>query len=229
MFYGCSSLSKIPDLDTSSATNIQGMFQQTAITEVPDIDTSNVTDMSYVLAGCSGITDTPNWDYSKVKNLQYAFYGTGVTDADLYLPEVTNLSWLFYSCYNLKTVNINAPKANGLQGTFMGCRNVESIGSMDASNYTFMSNVFGSYNLTKLTSLGGFLGLKVDWNDSGALNRCPNLTYESLMNVINGLYDFIGNGETGGKTIQFSTNSQSLLSDADIEVATNKGWIITFA
>jgi hypothetical protein len=43
------------------------------------------------------------------------------------------------------------------------------------------------------------------------------------MNVINGLYDFVGNGEVGGKTLLLSTASQSKLSDADIEIATNKG------
>lgn len=228
MFYECESLTKIPDLNMDSATSLSGTFQSSGITEVPEINTSNVTNMSYVL-GNTAVTEIPDWDFSNVQRVEYAFYNTKIETVDLTLPKVTDITSTFAYCSNLKTVNINIPNLKGLQMTFRSSTNIESIGSIDASNFTYISNVFGTSQLKKLTNFGGLQNLKIDWSDSGGLRRCPNLTYESLMNVINGLYDFIGNGETGGKTIQLSTSSQSKLSDADIEIATNKGWTITFA
>lgn len=229
-FSECSSLKEVPDWDFNSATNIRSMFKScTSLTEIPVFDTSKITDMSYVIGNCPNVTKIPNWDFSKVIRLTYAFYNTGITEVNLDLPEVIDLTSTFNACSKLKSVNLNAPKLQGLQFTFNAASSLESIGVIDATNFTYIQSVFSPMNYQHLTNLGGFTNLKVDWNDNRGLNRCPNLTYESLMNVINGLYDFVGNGEVGGKTLLLSTASQSKLSDADIEIATNKGWTITFA
>lgn len=222
MFYDCESLTSIPDLDMDSATNLNSTFQLTGITKVPKINTRNVTNMGYVLGGCTGITEIPDWDFSKVETMQYAFYNTSIETADINLPKATELMSTFAYCRKLKSVNFTAPELKGIQMTFNGSTNLESIGPIDASNFTYLVNMFNS-NMTKLVNFGGMQNLKIDWNDNNGLKRCPNLTYESLMNVINGLYDFVGNGEVGGKTLLLSTASQSKLSDADIEIATNKG------
>jgi hypothetical protein len=75
--------------------------------------------------------------------------------------------------------------------------------------------------------LGGFKNLKINWN-SYALDYAPNLTYQSLLNVINNLYDFSANGESTTRNIKFSTNARNLLTADDIATATAKGWNVQF-
>ena len=58
MFWGCASLTHVPDMDTSSVTVMFYMFRGCAsLTHVPDMDTSLVTDMSYMFYGCASLTD----------------------------------------------------------------------------------------------------------------------------------------------------------------------------
>ena len=111
---------------------------------------------------------------------------------------------------------------------FYNCPNIRTVPLLDFSNVTKFDRVFGLSENTPLTTLGGFKDLKIDWNDNYGLAKCPNLTYESVMNVINNLYNFRANGdETTTKTIKFHANSLALLSDDDKAIATNKGWILS--
>ena len=58
MFSGCSSLTTVPDMDTSQVTNMAAMFSRcSSLTTVPDMDTSQVTDMYDMFRGCSALTD----------------------------------------------------------------------------------------------------------------------------------------------------------------------------
>ena len=58
MFYGCSSLTTVPDLDTSRATNMANMFYGcSSLTTVPDLDTFQATNMIGMFRGCSSLTD----------------------------------------------------------------------------------------------------------------------------------------------------------------------------
>ena len=54
----------------------------------------------------------------------------------------------------------------------------------------------------------------------------PNATVESLMNVINNLYDLTANG-LSGKTVKFGTTNLNKLTDEQKAVAVNKGWTLT--
>jgi hypothetical protein len=89
-------------------------------------------------------------------------------------------------------------------------------------------NIFSSSGPSLLTDLGGFEDLgKVSSFDKPTyfLKYCPNLTKESVMNVIDNLYD----RKTAGYsvvTLPFHTNSLNLLSDEEKAIATNKGWTL---
>ena len=61
------------------------------------------------------------------------------------------------------------------------------------------------------------------------LNSLPNLTYESCINVLNGLYDFTGNGETPSSSqgkLKVHQNFLDKVGD-EISIGTSKGWSIT--
>ena len=66
MFYGCSSLSSLPDISkwiTNNVTNMSYMFYGcTSLSSLPDIskwNTNNVTNMSGMFDGCSKLTSIP--------------------------------------------------------------------------------------------------------------------------------------------------------------------------
>ncbi|MDY4724395.1 MAG: BspA family leucine-rich repeat surface protein, partial [Bacilli bacterium] len=66
MFYRCSSLKTIPQLDTSKVTNMNNMFYNcTNLTTIPQLDTSNVTDMSYMLYNCSKLTSIGMYGFTR--------------------------------------------------------------------------------------------------------------------------------------------------------------------
>lgn len=197
-----------PLVDTSNVTNMRNMFSSCSkLTTVPQFDTSNVTVMDDMFFGCTELTTVPQFD----------------------TQNVTDMGSMFYGCSKLITVSqFDTQNVTDVGNMFQNCTKLESLPLFDFSNVTTMRTFFGFSDLNKLTALGGFKNLKVDWNDSYGLFRCPNLTYESVMNVINNLYDFRGNGdETTTKTIKFHANSLALLSDDDKAIATNRGWVLS--
>lgn len=208
MFISCSSLTHIPQLDTSKVKKMTYMFQSCKLlTSIPLLDTSNVTDMSYMLSVCPSLTHIPQLDTSKV----------------------TNMGSMFSSCTSLTTIPpIDTSNVTNMSSMFGSCTKLQSLPLLDCSSVTNISAFFGYSNINTLTELGGFKNLKTSWTGYGSLNALPNLTYESVMNIINNLYDFRGNGDTSTtRTIQFNANSKALLSDEDIALATNKGWVIS--
>ena len=57
MFYGCYSLTAIPHLNTSTATNMSNMFYECySLTAVPQLDTSAVTNMRSMFSACYSLT-----------------------------------------------------------------------------------------------------------------------------------------------------------------------------
>ena len=71
-----------------------------------------------------------------------------------------------------------------------------------------------------MTYLGGFKNLHVPVT-SGFLDQCPNLTVESLMNVINNL------STVYKLELKFGSINLSKLTAQQIAIATNKGWTLT--
>ena len=69
MFLRCSWLTTVPLFDTSSVTNMAGMFQETSLTSVPLLDTSSVTNMNYMFSDCSALTSVPLLDTSSATGM----------------------------------------------------------------------------------------------------------------------------------------------------------------
>lgn len=150
--------------------------------------------------------------------------------------KVTDVIRLFQNCTKLESIpDMNLSSVTTFMGSneffawLLGCTKLKSIGVIDCDSCTQASRLVPSSSV--LTDLGGFRNLgKADslegTNSNYFLYQTPNLTKESLMNVINMLYDRASNG-LSTVTIKLHTNHMALLSDEDIAIATNKGWILT--
>lgn len=208
MFSGCGSLESIPLIDTSKVTTMYQTFHWCgALQTIPLIDTSNVTSMKQMFQYCSRLESVPHLNTSNVVDFQE----------------------MFSSCGSLKSIpQFDTSKATTMYQMFNYCSKLVSIPPLDASSVTYDRGPFGSSDFPNLTDVGGFINLKVSWNYTYyGINKLPNLTYQSCINILNGLYDFRGNGdETTTRILKVHQNFINLVGD-EISIATNKGWQIT--
>ena len=233
MFYNCRSLTTIPQMDTSNVTNMKNIFYYCeSLTSIPQLDTSKVVDMSGMFWGCISLTTIPKIYTTKVTNMSSMFYGcTSLTTVPQMVPfEVTNTSNMFFGCTNLKTIqSIYTYYVTDMRGMFFNCPKLESLPMLNCAKATDVTNMFGtsdSHNTQpypNLTDLGGFEFLSVSLS---GLDGMPNLTVQSLMNVINNLYDFVGNGSTTTRTLTLGTTNLNKLTAEQKAIATNKGWVL---
>ena len=235
MFAGCENITSIPQMDTSKVTNMGSMFAGCEnITSIPQMDTSKVTNMGSMFAGCENITSIPQMDTSKVTNMGSMFAGceniTSIPQLDT--SKVTDMGSMFSGCYNLTSIpQLDTSKVTDMRYMFNNCSGLTSIPLLDASNVSDISYMFKDYYSNKdinITTLMGFKNLGKVEKLVGAntcLDGCSKLTRDSILNVINNLYDRASAGYREMLVI-FIPNAFMLLTQEEIAIATNKGWII---
>lgn len=210
---GYSTFKEIPEIfDFDGVIDMSNMFNNCgSLTSIPELDTSNVTDMSSMFYYCRKLQTIPELDTSNV----------------------SNMSQMFYYCQDLQAIPpIDTSNVTNMNSMFHYCRSLTSIPALQAGKLNKPSayqGVIGSYDLPNVTEFGGFIGLKVQLVGNYNLFRLPNLNYESCINVLNGLYDFTGNGETpNSEQGQLQVHSAFLekLTDEDLQIAISKGWSI---
>ena len=241
-FYGYRG-SYVPPLDTSNVTEMSYMFEYAyGVTEL-DLtgwNVGNVTEMSYMFNYFKTLTsiNLSGWDTSKVKKMKYMFAECeNITELDLSgwdVSNVTDMSYMFNNLRNATSINLSGwdtSKVTTMNIMFGGCSKLTAISSIDCSGLS-TKNYYPLYSTsenTTLTDVGGFLNMKMTWDNNYGLTKFPNLTYESCINILNGLYDFTGNGETPtsnqGK-LKVHSNFLTLVGD-EISIGVNKGWTIT--
>ena len=204
-------------------------------TEVPEwVDFNGATDMNYMFYFCSNLQTIPSIDTSNVTNMQEMFYYCSnlQTIPMIDTSNVTDMESMFYGCNNLQTIpSLDTSKVTEMSNMFNDCYSLVSIPALNAQSLNMSSyqGVFGYSELPKLTDFGGFLNLKCSLTNDGNLKQLPNLTYESCINVLNGLYDFTGNGETPNSEQGQLKVHQNFLDKVgeEISIGTSKGWQIT--
>ena len=198
MFTNCSSLTSIPLLDTSKVAMMSNLFNGCySLTSIPLLDTSNVTSMISMFHSCSSLTYIPLLNTSKVKNMNS----------------------IFYNCSSLNSISaLDTSNVTNMINMFFGCSSLTSIPLLDTSKVTSMNNMLRGCSSVKY--LGGFKNLSISIS-AYFLDQCPNLTVESLMNVINNL------ATVSGKTLRFGATNLSKLTAEQKAIATNKGWTLT--
>lgn len=176
-----------------------------------------------------------NWDTTKT-NYSNLF----ANDKDLiYMPLVdtsngTNFYQMFNACITLTTIpQLNTSNAKAFSSTFKSCGALKTVSQLDASKVTNVVSMFA--NCPSLTNLGGFKDLGKAYlttavaNNSNyelAFNTTVLLTHDSLMNVINNLYDIATAGVQTQKLVLGADNLAKLTAE-EIAIATEKGWTVS--
>lgn len=210
--FGRSTFTELPSyLDFSDINDMSGMFSScNRLKTIPQLNTSIVTNMKEIFHYCESLTTIPQLDTSNVTDMERMFNGcrTLTTIPQLDTSNVTKMNSMFYESPNF----ISIPPLIANKVTF--------------GNY---DGLFYFTTMNKLTDFGGLIGLKSSINNDFTFVRCPNLTYESCINVLNGLYDFTGNGETPTSNqgqMKVHQNFINLVGD-EISIGVAKGWTIS--
>lgn len=210
--FGQSTFTEVPEwADFDGITNMESMFNNCQnIKTIPLIDTTNVISMLNMLGGCQNLQTIPLLNTSNVENMQE----------------------MFQVCSNLQTIpSLDTSKVTKMYNMFHQCSSLVSIPALNAQSLNMPSyfGIFGYSDLPKLTDFGGFLNLKQSLTSDYSFKRLPNLTYQSCINVLNGLYDFVAAGETPNSEqgqLKVHQNFLDKVGD-EISIGTAKGWQIT--
>ena len=193
------------------------MLNNNAMVEAPYYDTSSATTMYYFLSSCANLTKIPLYNTSK----NTAFYGfcSGCTSLKEFPP-------------------LDLSSAETIQGMFANNRNLVTIPELNCKNVdTAGSGVL--QGCTSLVNFGGFKDIGMGYGTSAAANHntyqvnlssCIKLTEQSLINVLNGLYDIASKGCHAQKCVLGSTNLAKLTSAEGQQALANsqlKGWNIS--
>lgn len=237
MFGNCINLKTVPLFNTSNVTNMAYMFNDCqSLVTVPLFDTSNVTNMTEMFGHCPKLASLPLFNTSKVTNMTRTFgQCTNLTEIPLFdTRSATNMSDLFYDCRKLQEIPaLNTSNATNVSEMFMSCTNLKTVPQLNFGKVTNVSRIF--YYMRSIVNLGGFLNLGNAYAPNQSANNSfytldlstqDNITHDSLMNVINDLYDIANKGVMPQSLILGSANLAKITAE-EIQIATDKGWEVS--
>ena len=215
MFYGCP-LNELPQLDTSNVKDMTSMFDGCKnLTTIPQIDTSNVTRMNQMFYHCSNLTTIPQIDTSKVNSMTYMFgYCKNLTT----IPQIDtsslgNMAYMFNGCNSLTTIpQLNGEKISILSSAFSGCKSLENFNGLINLGQAYQTIQSANYDYYKLV-----------------LTSSTLLTEQSIINILNNLYDIATKGCNTQTVTLGATNLAKLTSTEGQQAlasAQSKGWNI---
>lgn len=247
-------------LKISSKCKYLASFCDHCGTSTVTIDSDEITtpEMSYFMhRPKSNLTTLIISDNVRPTNLEYFLYCYGsnapeeytAIDFSINASECTNCRYMFEGNHKLKSVefrgesrkvtNFGRAFSTGINGQWGIITALHTVKNLYFDSCINLEYIFGTSK--NLTTIEGFYNLGMAyratteyyWDYQLDLRNQTKLTYESLMNVINGLYDLnisykVAEGGTlyRQKVIMSSASIAKLTND-EIAIATNKGWDIT--
>ena len=216
MFYGCP-LNELPQLDTSNVKDMTSMFDGCSnLTTIPQIDTSKVTRMDQMFYNCTNLTTIPQIDTSMVGSMIYMFGHCSnlTTIPQIDTSSLSNMAYMFYNCTNLTTIpQLNGENMGILSEAFYGCKSLENFNGIINLGQAYQTSQSANYNYYKLV-----------------LTSSTLLTEQSIINILNNLYDIKTKGCNAQQVVLGSTNLAKLTSEEGQTALTNataKGWTIS--
>lgn len=219
-----------------NCTNVEHLLQQngknarniTIILEDNEFDISKSTYCSYFIQGFNGQIEDFNGNITNILNFK------------MIQTRTYALGYAFENCINLERINFdNTLKCSSFQNIFNGCTNLKSVtglnfeGNTNTSLAPFGNNVlsnFGELGIINGSTLGTRnsinLNIKAIWNaDKSTVRDGQTIEYwyEKFANAL-------GNKiATGTQTITINSTLYNSLSQAQIELITNKGYALASA
>lgn len=218
----------LPLIDTSIVTSMNGMFAGcTALTSIPQLDTSNVESMCEMFAGCTALTTIPLLNTSNVTDMSSMFQNFVAVGplslVDNYKDFDTGASLTYIP-------QLDTSKVKYMYNMFNGCASLTHIASIDMSSVEDTEDIFLFCNalvfaliknIGKSSATTFYFGGAKKWGTGSNENR------QSLIDsLITYSYDRASNGLPSA-TIELSSTTKALLTEAEIAQITAKGFAIS--
>lgn len=221
MFMGCESLLQVPTMQRAgyAATWTSAFEGCTSLVDTamtydisPDSYTPGDIKLSRCFYNCKSLTVAPVVSANgRNTHTDYMYYNcTSLTTPFQWYNNCVNAEYMYYNCTSLTKMtgsSINLNNCENVRYMFGGCSKLTNIGTY--SNATFT-------NLGMVENLVG--------TDTMFYN-CSALTYATLVSIIDGLYD---RATAGYPVLTLTLGNTNIvkLSEDEIAIATNKGWIL---
>lgn len=237
------------NLDTSNITSMYDMFaycNNLTSLDLRGFDTSKVTSMSNMFVSCGRLKslNLTSFDTSKVTSMGSMFYNNSTLQSldlsSFNTSKVVNMSSMFNYCSQLRTLdlsNFDTSSVVNMSYMFSYCRKLSNIPKLNASNVIDVNSMFEHCNV--LTDFGGLENLGQAYSTTASANnrnykldlsQCRQLTEQSLINVLNNLYDIKTKGCNTQQVVLGSTNLAKLTSEEGQQALSNaqaKGWTVS--
>ena len=220
LFYDCTALTGVPELDTSQVTNMQALFSGcSSLATIPAMDTSQAISMQYMFNGCSSLTTIPAMDTSQATNMQSMFSDCSslATIPAMDTSQAANMNGMFAGCSSLTSVpNLDTSQVADVGFMFSRCTSLTSVPNLDTSQVTHMYGMFNGCSSLESVTLPGM---------GNAFTSKETLDMKATkLNAAaaNALMESLGTPPPGGN-LQLPATS----AGADTSIATAKNWTVT--
>lgn len=165
------------------------------------------------------VLDANTFVYSEIEDLRPETVGVNI--------DFSRLNNFNYILRKAKTKYIGVvDMTNATTGwcVLRGAENLEYVEKLilPIKDLEFQNGGFAIDNLMHIAFENEFLSYV-------AFNWCTKLTHQSLINILNALYDYVNgdlDGSSKNKTCTLGATNLAKLTDAEIAIATEKGWTL---
>lgn len=217
--FGVQGNAKVSDIKITNANYL--FYQNNRLDIINELLTlcKGITEVDQMFGYCSNLksVNLSNFDASNIKSMYRMFYNcTNLTNLDLSSFNTSNLNettYMFNTCTKLTNLDLSSfdmGKVRAIENMFYNCNNLTEFKSFKnlGKGYSAKNNNISNYKLN--------------------LSSCSLLTHESLMSVINNLYDLnltydVANGGTlYTQSLTLGATNLAKLTAEEIAIATNK-------
>ena len=178
----------------------------------------------FAYSDCTGLTfDSTYFEQAVTTNHMFYNYAGTEYPKGILLPNATNIgnggfgaSYFVTEIYDMKI-----PTQSTWNNCFNGCSALVTIGfPIKCTVDTSLNNIFYSCRELVNVTFDGEIGQNI------VLTYSTKLSHDSLMSLINTLYDFKSAGSTTTRTATLGSTNLAKLSDTEKAIATQKGWTL---
>lgn len=188
------------------------------------------------------ISKIPNIDFTTIKSFYNAFLNFSRLSSfkNNTTNNVTNFYRAFDGCSSLFEVEINTSSGTNFNRMFYDCNSLYKIGELDFGKATNISSLFGGSKQIVVGNIGGFKNLGKSYTQTSEsysaytldlsrlnLNRSQTITIFNKLYDLNLSYSVATGGTLYKQKIVLNSNTIGTLTDADKNIAINKGWNIS--
>lgn len=251
MFSNCDCLKTIDisGWDVSNVTNIGYLFNNCANLniDISELKFGKLISVAGLFSGCRSILGEltlPVMDTEQCTSFMNMFNNCGASKIkrleSLNTSNVTNMSQTFSGMSKLTELDIsmwNTKKVTNMGQTFSSCTSLLTLSAIYADSVTSLGYIFSG--MTKLINFNGFINLGKGYSTTqnanyssykADLSNLINLTEQSLINILNNLYDIKTKGCKPQTVAIGRTNLAKLTSEEGQTALSNaqaKGWTIS--